>query len=78
MKEFTNLGNLLAAVAMAPFLKEERRLNRMRTASISVGYAGRRTGKAYPFASKRQLNWSDRRAQGGPGLDENNDPRKAV
>lgn len=40
--------------------------------------AKRSSARVYPFASKRHRNWSDRRAQGGPGLDENNDPRKAI
>lgn len=31
--------------------------------------------RRYPEQSKRQENRCYRRAQGGPGLDENNDPR---
>lgn len=32
-------------------------------------------GKRYPERSTRQMNWIHRRAQGGPGLDAQNQPR---
>jgi len=61
---------LLAAGITAPALATARMMDRLRPTFRRYTPKNR-----YPEQSKRQANRRYRRAQGGPGLDSNNDPR---